>query len=116
MQNCSDEKLKLDEVKEYFFNKYVEFCYPYQTSQKVSIYGYGVLKEYMDKRFTRDEIDKIICELIMKHPYVSGAMHLKLSISRFDSKTHYIEYYHFLTFKNDNYKNQEKGSVILFEK
>lgn len=101
-------------MNQYYFDKFMEYCYPYQTSQKV--FCYGVLEQYMGKHFTRDEIDKIICELITRHPYVSGAMDLKLSISKVDSEGKYREYYHILTFKNDNHDNQEKGCTILFEK
>ena len=101
-------------MNQYYFDKFMEFCYPYETGQRVL--NYGVLEEYMGKQFTRDEIDEIICKLITKHPYVSGSMDLKLSISRMESEGKYIEYYHILTFKNDNYDNQEKGCTILFEK
>jgi len=101
-------------MKQYFFDKLMFYCYPYGTSQKVPCYG--VLDKYMGKKFTRDEIDKIICKLITRHPYVSGSMSLELSISQADSEGNYREYYHILTFKNDKYENQEKGSTILFEK
>ena len=100
-------------MKQYYFDKFMEYCYPYEESQKVV--SYGVLEQYIGKYFTRDEIDKIICELIMKHPYVSGSMSLKLSVSRIDLSKNISEYYHILTFKNDNYGNQGKGHEILFE-
>lgn len=101
-------------MKQYYFEKFMEFCYPYETSKRV--FCYGVLEQYMGKSFTRDEVDKIICELVTRHPYVSGAMDLKLSISQTDSESNYSEYYHILTFKNDNCEKQEKGCTILFEK
>lgn len=100
-------------MKNYYFDKFMEYCYPYETDKRVL--NYGVLEEYMDKQFTRDEIDEIICKLITKHPYVSGSMDLKLSISRIEEGK-YRQYYHILTFKNDNYDSQEKGCTILFEK
>lgn len=101
-------------MKQYYFDEFMEFCYPYETSSKV--FCYGVLEEYMGKKFTRNEIDKIICELFTRHPYVSGAMYLKLSILQTNSDNNYAEYYHILTFKNDKYKKQKKGCKILFEK
>ena len=101
-------------MKQYYFDKFMEYCYPYETSRKV--FYYGVFEDYIGKCFTRDEIDKIICELFTRHPYVSGAMDLKISILQTNSENNYIEYYHILTFKNDNFENQEKGCKILFEK
>lgn len=100
-------------MKKYFIDKHIAYCYPYETSKVTK--EYGVLSKYIGKLFTRNEIDKIICELIMKHPYVENSMFLKLSVSWTDGTVK--GYYHIFDFKNDNYKKQNRGSVeIKYEK
>ena len=100
-------------MKKYFIDDYMECCYPYEVSKKVN--DFGVLSKYIGNRYNRDEIDKIICELVVKHPYIEGSMWLKLFVMR--EKDNAIEYYHILNFKNDNEEKQTKGSLaIKYEK
>lgn len=56
------------------------YCFPYETCERVK--DYGVLQKYIDKKYTREEIDKIICEMIAKHPYIEGSMYLKIKICK----------------------------------
>ena len=100
-------------MKKYFIDNFITYCYPYEVSKVTK--DYGVLSEYIGKRYNRDEIDKIICELIMKHPYIEHSMWLKLSIMW--EKENVIGYYHILNFENDNDEKQSKGSLeIKYEK
>lgn len=100
-------------MKKYFIDDFMAYCYPYDVSKKVT--DYGVLSEYIGKRYNRDEIDKIICELIMKHPYIEHSMWLNLSVMWEEKNT--SGYYHILNLKNDNHDNQSKGNMaIKYEK
>lgn len=85
--------------KEYYINEYITYCYPYEVNRRIT--DYGILEQYMNKKFTRKEIDEIICEMILKHPYVPHSMFIKMSIMKNN------EYYHILNFKNDNYDKQK---------
>ena len=63
----------------------------------------------------KKEIDKIICELITRHPYVENAMRLKLSVQWTDGNI--TGYYHILDFDNDNFEQQNRGNLeIKYEK
>jgi len=96
-------------MKKYFVDDFITYCYPYEVSKATK--NYGVLTQYIGKYFDRDEMDKIICEMIMKHPYIENSMWLKLSIKWIEEDT--IGYYHILVFENDNDKKQSKGSTII---
>lgn len=100
-------------MKKYYINKTISYCYPYDYSRITQ--DYGVLQEYMGKEYSQEEIDKIICELIIRHPYVDNSMQLDINIM-WENETS-IGYYHILTFHNDNYKKQTKSNLaIKFEK
>ena len=100
-------------MKKYFIDTYMEYCYPYESGKKVN--DFGVLSKYVGKRYNRDEIDKIICKLIMKHPYIEGSMWLKIYVMW--EKENTTGYYHMFNFKNDNDEKQSKGSLeIKYEK
>ena len=100
-------------MKKYFINKIISYCYPFDYSRVTK--EYGVLEQYMGKQYNREEIDKIICELITKHPYVEKSMSLDINIMWESGNS--IGYYHMLTFENDNYKKQEKSNLVIkFEK
>lgn len=100
-------------MKKYFIHKIISYCYPYDIARVTK--DYGVLKQYMGKQYSQEEIDKIICELIVKHPYVEKSMSLDINIMWEDETS--VGYYHILTFRNDNYKEQEKSDLVIkFEK
>lgn len=100
-------------MKEYFINKIISYYYPYDHSRTTK--NHGVLEQYMDKKYNREEMDKIICELITKHPYIDNSMHLGINIMWETENA--IGYYHTLTFINDNYEKQTKGDLtIKYEK
>lgn len=100
-------------MKKYFIDTFISCCYPYDISRATK--NYGILSEYIGKCFDRDEIDKIICELIMRHPYIEYSMYLQLSVQWMDGNM--TGYYHILNFRNDNYGEQNRGSLeIKYEK
>ena len=106
------EKKKLDEITErkYFVEKGIEYCYPYGIGKNTK--NYGVLIHYIGKEYTRDEIDKIICEMIIKHPYISGSMSLGIIISWREDNVEGI--YQDLNFENIDYRNQSMGCTTIF--
>ena len=100
-------------MKMYFIDDYMTYCYPYEVEKKVK--EYGVLSEYIGKRYNRDEIDKIISELIIRHPYIEHSMRLNIFVKWEENNT--TGYYHMLDFMNDNDEKQSKGSLeIKYEK
>jgi len=100
-------------MKKYYINSVISYCYACDYSRITK--DYGVLQEYMGKQYTRKQMDKIICELITKRPYVDNSPHLDINIMWGTEK---IEgYYFMLTFTNDNYRKQPKGDLtIKYEK
>lgn len=103
--------------KMYFLNDYIKGCVPYKTSHRIT--DYGVLAPYMGKKYTRDEIDMVIANLIVSHPYVKG--HLSLSISaeweQIREDRRITGYYQILDFSNDLVDTQpEVGTSIEFER
>ena len=96
-------------MKKYFIDDFITYCYPYDVSHMTQ--NYGVLSDYIGKYFNRDEIDEIICELIMRHPYVENSMSLHLSVQWTDGNT--VGYYHILDFSNDNYEQQKRGNLEI---
>lgn len=104
-------------MEKVYYIESVRCCYPFQTEHEV--FDYGVLKKYMGKEYNRSEIDKIIAEMIIKHPYIKNAMHVKVCIEYKHiigtKKSRGI--YHNLRFANDNYKNQaeENKNGVQYE-
>ena len=100
-------------MKKYYINKIISYCYPYDYSRITR--DYGVLQQYMGREYNQEEIDKIICELIIRHPYVENSMQLDINIMWENQNA--SGYYHILTFRNDNYDNQTKSDLtIKYEK
>lgn len=97
-------------MKKYYIEDTISYCYPNDYSQ-ITEENYGVLQQYMGKQYNREEMDKIICELIIKHPYIENSMELDINIMWEDGSV--TGYYHILTFKNDNYRKQKKGDLII---
>ena len=95
----------------YIDEKSIRYCYPYGTDQTVKEQNYGVLSNYIGKKFTRDEMDQIIAEMVVKHPYIENSMHLHLAVMRNRS------YYYILDFHNYDYDKQDQGEMnIKYEK
>lgn len=100
-------------MRKYFISERITYCYPYQTCGVTK--DYGVLSDYIGKYYNRDEIDKIICGLIMRHPYIEHSMFLKITVEYTDGNL--TGFYHLLNFENYNDENQSKGSLeIKYEK
>ena len=100
-------------MKKYYIEDFVLYCFPYEISHKLSSDNYGVLKQYVEKEFNRDEIDKIICEMVTRHPYVEKSMVLKISVMWIDMEKYRKGVYHSLEFENDNYERQNKGNMEI---
>ena len=79
-------------MKKYYIDRFIDYCYPHESSRITKCFG--VLSEYMGKYFSRNEMDKIICELIMRHPYIENSMHLNISIVWKENDT--TGFYHIL--------------------
>lgn len=80
--------------------KTIRMCYPREVSEYVV--DYGVLKQYKDKKYTLKEINEIAAELIVKMPYISNSMHIKINIMSNRS------YHHMLVINNYDYDKQER--------
>lgn len=94
--------------EEYYIEKdSLRYYYPYEADRRITEKDYGVLTNYIGKKFTREEMDQIISEMVLKHPYVSNAKGLHLAVMRNHS------YYHILDFRNYDYENQERGDVSI---
>ena len=99
--------------EEYYIDEEnIRYCYPYDIDRRITdATNYGVLEKYIGKKFTREEIDQIISEMVINHPYIDNSKHLHVSIMRNRS------YYHILDFCNYDYDNQERGDLnIKYEK
>lgn len=96
--------MKFEEEKKRFYidTKSVKYCYPRSVSRFVE--DLGVLEEYKDKKYTLDEINQIIADLIIRQPYMKGSMSIKISISS------NLGYHHILDFKNYWYDEQEPSN------
>ena len=100
-------------MKKYYISEIISYCYPHDYLQTTK--DYGVLEQYINKDYNREEIDKIICELITRHPYIENSFTLDINIMWETETT--IGYYQMLSFKNDNFKEQTKGDLtIKYEK
>ena len=90
------------------------FNYPNETSQRIE--NWGILEKYTNKEYTREEIDIIICEMIMNHPYIDGCKIIEINIEWINERKS-RGYYHMLKLTNDNYKNQDIcDNYIKYEK
>jgi hypothetical protein len=100
-------------MKKYFIDETITFCFPRETSKTTC--DYGVLSEYIGKEFTRLQMDKIICKMIMNHPYIDNSMTLKVRVMWREGNM--IGFYHILEFSNDKYEKQKKSTLkIKYEK
>lgn len=119
LQNI-DQLINKKTEKKYYIES-VTYCFPYDI--KHTFHGdYGPLLPYIGKSraVSRDEIDRFICEMIMHHPFVPGSMRLDINIMCREQKNPVAavtSFYHSLSFKNDAYKEQQKGDMtIQYEK
>jgi len=79
---------------------FITRIFPREVSKKVK--QFGVLTSYENERYTLSEMNDIIAELIRKTPYIPNAMSITIRVM------YNNEYHHILTFKNYNYKQQER--------
>lgn len=96
-------------MKQYYINEFIYVCYPYESSKLTT--EYGVLKPYIGKLLSREQIDVIIAKMITHHPYVEGAMRLEFTVVWTENGV--SGDYHRLVFRNDNYKKQSKGNLSI---
>lgn len=88
------------EKKFYIDCKHVKMCYPRNVSERVD--NLGVLEQYKDQKYTLKEINEIIADLIIKSPYISNSMYLKISVSS------NLGYHHILNIRNYEYDKQKQ--------
>lgn len=99
----------------FYIDENVSTCYPYKSSESVESNGLGVLKDYMNKTYSRKEIRELMAKLIMQHLYIEGSMRVSVDIMRKEIGS-YIEFYQTLTFENTEHEEQEIGDKeIKFE-
>lgn len=96
-------------MKKYFICPHVHYCYPCEVAKPTI--DFGVLHQYIGKYFTRDQIDEIICKMVLRHPYVEGAMQLEISVQWEENGV--VGYYHSFEFQNENYKIQNKSNTEI---
>lgn len=89
-----------NEKKFYIDCNAVKMCYPHGVSKRVD--NLGVLERYKDKKYTLKEINEIIAELIVKNPYISNSMFIKISVSS------NLGYHHMLNIRNYEYGKQKQ--------
>ena len=93
---------------QYLIRSEISTVFPFETSRSVE--DYGVLGPYIERLFDRDKMDEIICEMVKRHPYVSGAMYLDVCVLWVDEQ--FSGYYHRLRFLNADYKNQPRDETL----
>lgn len=106
-------------MEEYYYidDKYITYCYPHGTSKKITTYG--VLGQYVGKKYTREEMDKIIAEMVIRHPYIEGSMNVHLNVMKVEiyKGCKYCSFYHMLNFYNYNFRKQVvENTAIKWEK
>lgn len=101
-----------DNKRKFFLDlECVSYGYPYKASKYTK--NLGVLEKYKGKTYTEKEINRIIAELMIKVPYVENAIDVELSVMY--RENNYVGYYQILSFRNFEYKNQERNdSTIKF--
>ena len=110
-KTCKDTMDKTD-IKEYYYIdfEFGRFIYPCEVDQRIT--DYGVLSQYVNNVYTEEEIDAIIAEMIIRHPYIENSMCIILNVKHV-VVGEYEEYYHMLNFKNFDYENQERGNTTV---
>ena len=81
-----------------------QFHFPNESSQRIE--NWGILEKHIEKEYNRKEIDMLICEMIMNHPYIDGCKCLEINIEWINERNS-RGYYHMLKLTNDNYKKQD---------
>lgn len=92
--------MNVNDKKFYINLNTIKMCYPSSISTNVK--NYGVLSKYENKKYTLHEINAIVAELIIKQPFISNSMSLKINIMNGGS------YHHILNIKNYEYKAQDR--------
>lgn len=82
--------------------KNIKYIYPREISKRVE--NFGVLEKYKDKKYTLDEINQIVAELVIRMPFISHSMDIQINIMG-------IGYHHMLRIKNYEYNSQKRTSL-----
>ena len=93
-------------MKEYYIGSTIKFNTSYNEGHSVGDREYGVLSKYIKKRFSRSEINKIIYEMLEKHPYIENSLWLDLTVWWEDGDKHGC--YHHFRFMNDDFEGKYK--------
>lgn len=98
----------------YLIPAQISVTFPFSTSRLIE--DEGVLTNHVERLYSRDQMDELICQLIKRHPYVEGALYIDIHIFWQDDDGNQ-GFYHRLRFLNDNYTSQLPGNpAIQFEK
>lgn len=84
------------------------FIYPYDISRKVKEENLGVLAEITQNVYSFQEMNQIVARLIVRTPYVAGAMLVSFNFYQVGAGDHSR-----LIFKNPYYNEQEKGDLCV---
>ena len=97
---------------QYLIRSEISTAFPFETSRLVE--DYGVLGSYVERLFDRDKMDEIICEMVKRHPYVSGAKYLDVCVLWIDEQYNgrFSGYYHRLRFINPDYEDQPRDETL----
>ena len=98
----------------YLIPAQISVVFPSSVSRAIE--DEGVLTSYVERLYSREQMDEIICEMVKRHPYVEGALYIDIPILWQDDNG-VQGFYHRLRFLNDNYTCQIPGNpAVQFEK
>jgi len=92
------------EIYFYIDCDHISICYPCKTRQYLD--NLGVLEQYKNKKYSLEEINKIIADIIIKTPFVNNSMNLDINVCYSDGKAK--GFHHIISIKNYWYENQQK--------
>lgn len=99
-------------MRKYYIDS-ISYCFPYETDVYLKNHQdklYGCLLPYMDKEMTEEEADKLICELVMKHPMIEGAMWLEIPVIW--KENNLCGFYHIITIRNLDKDRRRETSIV----
>jgi hypothetical protein len=72
---------KIINQEKLFYINTIKYCLPQKTSEFLRINNnWGDLEKYKGKKYSLDEINNIISEIIKRQPYISSSMFLEIYV------------------------------------
>lgn len=84
----------------------IEIVFPCEAGEWAE--NLGIFEKYKGKFYTLEEINKIIAEMIIRMPYVSGAMWLEFTVSCIEDEGS-SSYHHMIVINNYGWEEQRKS-------